>query len=390
MVGDQVYIVAIAWQVRALTNSAEALSIVLLFYSLSQLIFLLLGGVIVDRFSRRAIMLTSDIGRGILVLIVAWLAQQNSLEIWHLAVLSAFNGAVAAFFVPARFAVQSQLVDKDHLGSANSLMGLAFQVSVIGGPLLGALLTETISVKGAFLFDAVTFMISALCIILIVLPANDNEATAGAGSTKPRAGLLQQAREGFYYIRKSVWLWLTITIFAFIGLVLMGPMQVLVALLVQQKFSADVTIFGLLLSMRAVAAVIGTITIGQFKHLHHRGLIAYLSVIASALGVLLLGVGGSSSLLIVCILGMFGLGAGFACFDIIWNTVIQETVPAEYLGRVFSLDMLGSFCMMPIGLAVAGLLADAWGAAAVLIISGLSSALVAASGLLVHEIRELP
>jgi MFS family permease len=390
MLGDQVYIVALAWQVQLLSSSATALSSVLLCYAFSQLIFLVLGGVIVDRLPRRSIMLASDIGRGLLVLIVAYLGQQHNLELWHLALLSAFNGAVAAFFMPARLAVQSQLVSKEQLGPANALMGQAFQVSVVAGPLLAAILIQNIAPKGAFVFDTLTFVVSAACILFIKnIPTTKVNTSTQPDSAKPRASLLADVMAGFVYVRTSTWLWVTIALFALIGLVTMGPMQALVAILVEQKFIGDVNIYGLLLSTRAVAALLGLVVLGQFKQLKRRGLLAYLNIILATLGVVCLGLGGNINSLLLCIVGIGAYGIGLGCFDVIWNTVMQEMVPPEYLGRVFSFDMLGSFCMIPLGLALAGWLADAWGVALVLLVSGFLSTVATLGCLLVGEIRTL-
>jgi MFS family permease len=385
MLGDQVYVVALVYQVQTLSLSAAALGSVLLCYSLSQLLFLLLGGVIVDRLPRRSILLASDVGRGLLVLVVAYLGQQNTLEIWHLAVLSTFNGTVSAFFMPARQAVQPQLIPKEQLGQANALMELAFQVSILVGPLLGAILIQIIAPKGAFAFDSITFVVSALCIVFITVPT----AKPTTGPNKPRIKLFSEIREGFEYVRTSTWLWVTIAIFGFLGLVSTGPMQLLVAILVRQQFVDDVNIYGLFLSTRAVAALFSIVIVGQFKHLRRRGLLAYLGVILGALGILFLGIGGSNGILIACIVAISAYGSGYGCFGVIWHTVLQEIVPAEYLGRVVSVDMLGSYCMIPFGLVLAGWLADSYGAASLMIISGILSAGAALGGLLVREVRTL-
>jgi MFS family permease len=386
MVGDQAYIVALAWQVQALNASAEALSGVLICFALAQLIFLLLGGVIVDRLPRRAIMLASDIGRALLLLVVAYLGREGLLQIWQLAILAAFNGAVSAFFMPARSSIQPQLVPKADLRAANSLMGMAFQISLVTGPLLGALLVENLLPPAAFAFDVLTFVISALCLVFVRLPAKP----ASENSTQPgKSGLVAELKAGFVYIQQSVWLWLTIAIFGLVGLVLMGPVQAMVPIMVRENFNGDARAFGLLLSVRAVSAFLATGLIGQIKCLKRRGVLAYLSTALIGLGVAGLGLGGNFGWLWLSLVGISGLGIGGACFDVIWHTVMQELVPSEYLGRVLSLDMLGSFCMIPLGLALAGGLAGVLGAGTILILGGSITAGLALMALSVREIRTL-
>jgi hypothetical protein len=102
-----------------------------------------------------------------------------------------------------------------------------------------------------------------------------------------------------------------------------------------------------------------------------------------------LGLGGNFGWLWLSLVGISGLGIGGACFDVIWHTVMQELVPSEYLGRVLSLDMLGSFCMIPLGLALAGGLAGVLGAGTILILGGSITAGLALMALSVREIRTL-
>lgn len=381
MLGDQAYIVALAWQVQVLNPAPEALGLVLASYSVAQLLFLLIAGAIVDRLPRRTVLLVSDISRAVLVLLIAYLGREGFLEVWHLVVLSAFFGAVAAFFLPARSSIQPQLLPKEALLAGNSLMTVAFQSSLITGPLLGAILIENFAPSSAFAFDALTFAVSGSCLLFIRSP-QDKPSRSGRN-------FLEDAKAGFSYIRHSVWLWLTILLFGLLGITLIGPVQGLGPVLVHEKFGGAAQIFGLLLSVRSIAALAATFVVGHFKQLRPRGLVAYLSVALSGLGVALLGLGGNFGWLWLCLFGIGCQGIGFACFDIIWTTVIQELVPAEYLGRVLSLDMLGSFCMIPVGLALAGLLAGVWGASAILLVGGLLSFALTMVGLLVPEIRRL-
>lgn len=386
LVGDQAYTVALAWQVQALDASPQALSMVLICYSISQLIFLIIGGAIVDRLPRRGIMLASDVGRAVLLLVVAYLSQQGLLQIWQLALLASINGAVAALFIPARSSIQPQLVPKTELRAANSLMSMSFQISLVSGPLLGAFLVENFLPSSAFAFDALTFVVSALCLLFmskaVPLPAEKSHPPN-------KSSLLAEVKAGFVYVQQSVWLWLTIVIFGLVGLVLMGPVQVMLPVMVRENFKGEAGAFGLLLAVRAVAAFMTTGLVGQVKCLKQRGKLAYLSTVLIGLGVASLGLSGNLGWLWLGLVGISGLGIGGACFDIIWHTVMQELVPEQYLGRVLSVDMLGSFCMMPLGMGLAGGLAEVWGAGTILILGGCITTGLAMAGLSVRQIRTL-
>jgi MFS family permease len=117
-VGDFLYQVALAWWVLEKTGSATAMAKVLIFSFAPMLVFLLIGGVAVDRLPRIGVMFASDIGRGVVMAAVAALAFAGALEIWHLYVASLVFGVVDSFFQPAYVAAVPELVPEEHLPSA--------------------------------------------------------------------------------------------------------------------------------------------------------------------------------------------------------------------------------------------------------------------------------
>ena len=115
---DGVTLTALAWQVLVLTGSGTAMGAVLIAETIPRVLFLLLGGVVADRFSRRKVMIWSDSVRGIAVAAIAVLGQLNVLALWHLIVLGAIFGMASAFFFPAYQSIPPQLVDAEQLPSA--------------------------------------------------------------------------------------------------------------------------------------------------------------------------------------------------------------------------------------------------------------------------------
>ena len=113
---------------------------VLIFSFAPMLIFLLIGGVVVDRLPRGRVMLASDVLRGVCVALVALLAFAQSLEIWHVYLASMVFGFVDAFFQPAYTAIVPEIVPSEGLPSANSLTNLSGRVTGIVGTALGATL----------------------------------------------------------------------------------------------------------------------------------------------------------------------------------------------------------------------------------------------------------
>ncbi|MGH3007605.1 MAG: MFS transporter [Gaiellaceae bacterium] len=121
LLGDGIYFVAIAWQVYELSNAPTALSLVGLAWSLPMLVFLLVGGILSDRFDRRLVLIASDIIRGLAIGAVGVLSVTGALELWHVIALVALEGAGQSLFGPAYGAIVPDLVPEEMLVQANSL-----------------------------------------------------------------------------------------------------------------------------------------------------------------------------------------------------------------------------------------------------------------------------
>ena len=136
--GDSLYRIALAWWVLEKTGSAAIMGTVQIFSTVPMLVFLLIGGVAVDRFNRARLMLASDLLRGIVVAVVAGLAVSRQLEVWHIFLASTIFGIVDAFFQPAYTSIVPDLTPREALPSANSLTSLSGQAAGIVGPALGS------------------------------------------------------------------------------------------------------------------------------------------------------------------------------------------------------------------------------------------------------------
>src|SRR5688500_13724588 len=163
--GDSLYRIALSWWVLEKTGSAVAMGTVLVFSQIPMLIFLLIGGVVVDRLPRLRVMFVSDILSGLVILSVAVFSWLDLLPIWHIYIASMIFGFVEAFFFPAYQAVIPQITPPEVLTSANALSGLSLRLTGIVGPALGAALVAAGGTSVTFGLDALSFFISALCIL---------------------------------------------------------------------------------------------------------------------------------------------------------------------------------------------------------------------------------
>jgi DHA3 family tetracycline resistance protein-like MFS transporter len=380
--GDGVFLVALAWFVLTTTGSASANGVILICETVPMLLLALIGGAMVDRASRRRLLLTSDIVRALVVAVIALLAWRHLLAFWQLALLSVVFGVVKAFFFPAYVSVIPQVTPSEALLSANSLASLSAQTTGIIGPALGGALVALGGTSLAFSLDALSFLVSAACVF--AMPPVEPVATDL--TAKRGSGMLGDIRAGLVTVLRSPWLWTTIAIAGVSNITLSGPLEAALPLLARKGLHAGVGVYALLNALLAVGSVIAAVALGRMVKIRRRGVVMYGAWMLAGAALLCMGlpitVVGVGTAILIC-------GAGLGVLNLVWANTLQEMVPGEMLGRVSSVDGLGSYALLPLGYGLAGFAADHIGAPTVFILGGAASVILIGLGLLHHDVRGL-
>lgn len=394
--GDSLFRIALAWWVLEKTGLATAMATVLVFSSVPLLIFLLVGGVVTDRFPRLRIMVLSDLLSGLVLTTVTLLAFFGRLEVWHIYIASIIFGFVEAFFSPAYTATIPEITPKEMLPGANSLTSLSQPLTSVIGPAIGASIIALVGTPTAFGLDALSFFISAACVIPILrstpalnLPTTVSIPGTAAQPAPPNLGLKSvflDLGDGFKAVIASPWLWITIALFAFVNVTAFSPLSVAMPFLVKTNLHAGVQTLGLFSSVRAAGFVIGAVWLGSFTRIRRRGLFGYLSIVLSGMIVATFGL--TTFVPILTVVAFLG-GLLISVFGLIWTNTVQELVPREMLGRVASIDSLGSYVLLPVGYAIAGWGTSLLGAPPVFVIGGVLTIVLALLGLSHPAIRSL-
>src|SRR5216683_4927107 len=399
--GDAVFTIAITWEVLLLTDSATAMSLILIAQWAPRILFLLLGGVIADRVSRRFLMLCADAGRGCIVMLVAWLSWTHQLQFWHLVALAPLFGIVSSFFDPAYQAIMPQMVETEALTSVNALNTLSRNVGFLLGPVPGAICAALFGMASAFAFDGLTYGISALCLLALRLPASTATSQvevpahpAEADEARNHAsqgirGAMRDARDGLRYVFSVPWLWVTVLASPLVGAGFAGAMWVSLPRLVRDVYGAGVWLIGAVATADAVGSILAALAIGNASKLR-RGIVAYSAVLVGGCALIACALPLPRPVEPAIVIAASALvGAGLAIFTILWGTLQQEKVPNDKLGRVSSITQLGVASTLPGGLVLAGLLADHIGPAQVFALAGMLVVVPASIGLCIRDIRQL-
>jgi len=247
LVGDGVFLIAIAWTAFSLWNAPGALAVIGMAMTVPMIFCLLAGGAVGDRFDRRRVLIASDLARGAAVIAIAALGFAGALTFPLLAVLAGLYSAAGAFFVPAFDAIVPSLVAPEHLPAANSLDQFVRPIALrLAGPALGGLIVASFGASPAFVLDAVTFAASTGAIVAV---RTSLRVHSTAASTRAAIG------EGFRFVRRHVWLWGTLASAAIAYLAFLGPTEVLVPYLVKNVLHASAADLGIVYAAGGIGAL---------------------------------------------------------------------------------------------------------------------------------------
>jgi MFS family permease len=360
LTGDGIYLVAIAWQIYQMSNAPAALSIVLLAWTLPTTIVLLFSGVLSDRLQRRRLLIIADVVRMFAIGTMGAITLAGSPHLWEFVVLAAIYGVGEALFGPSFHAMVPDLVSSELLIEANSLGQLVRPMcQILIGPAIGGLLVGAIGSGGAFVIDAATFAFSGL----MIFSMQARPPVARSDETS----VMHDLKEGLGYVRSRTWLWASMAAATVSLLCFIGPFDVLVPYVVKNLFGGSATQLGLVFAAGGLGSVIVAAVMGQRGQPKRPLTTMYLSW---ALGTALLAgfglVGSVGPMYVVS----FVCNSAFTVVMVLWFTVVARLVPAEFLGRVSSIDWMISTGGFPLSYALTGPIAAAIGVRATLIGAG--------------------
>jgi len=377
LLGDGAFLVALAWQVYALSDAPTALSVVGIAMTVPTILFLLVGGVASDRLDRRSILIGADVGRGLAVGLMAVLAVGGWLELWHLVALAAIYGTGSAFFAPAFDAFVPDLLSSERLAQANALDQLVRPLALrLLGPAVGGVVVGIAGASAVFALDAASF--AASCAVLLLIRTRARPSSHHAGS------VLADLRAGWRYVRERSWLWATFASAAIAYLLFMGPVEVLLPYVVKHPLHGDATDLGMVFAAGGLGSVACAVAVGRHGLPRRSMTVMYVAWTVATLAVAGYGL---ASAIWQLMLASLAFNVLETAGTIIWGTVKQRHVPGHLLGRVSSLDWLISIGLLPLSFALTGPAAAAFGAQATLVGAGILGAVVTAAALLVPGTR---
>ena len=375
-IGDRLAMVAFPWLVYKSTGSALGTGAVFALYTLPYVLFGAFAGVVIDRFNKRAVMIAADIARGGLVLLVPFAATRSLPAVY---VLSFLMASAAVFFEPCKLAILPELVPKDRLLRANSLLATGENLTEIVGYALAGFVLASVPVATAFRFDALTFMVSAATLMLMRY-----QAPVRAAAQQTARTFWHELGEGLSFLRHHHALLLnTLMVMAFVaGL---GASYPLTFLLAVRVLNAGAQAFGAFEAVIGVGYLAGSVALAMLATRVPKGLAMALGW--AAMGVSLIAVAVTTGVWQACIpFALFGLANAVALIAL--DTWLQDVVPEQLRGRVFGARFTLTQGTYALSVLVGGALAGIFDVRALLIVAGVLMAIPGIAALFVREIRD--
>jgi MFS family permease len=368
--------VAVAFGVLELPNGdGKALSLVMASTSLALVLFSLLGGVIGDRFPRAWIVGGADILLALLVMAngIAYVTGNGSIILFT--VVGFLGGVLNAIWYPAMSALTSDLADPEILQDSNAATMLSSNIAMILGTAVAGVIVATIGPGWAIIIDGVTFLIAGLLVYSMrsatpVVERSDSSST------------LHEIKTGWREFSSRRWVFLVVISFSFVVSMERAVYSVLGPLVADEKLGGPKP-WSVILATWAIGSVVGVLFAAKVRP---RYPIRVAIIAQFPLFLWFFSLGNTTNVYLIAIFSFF-VGIAFDFFYVLWVTTLQQHIPKESLSKVMSYDVLGSLALAPIGIAVAGPIAEHYGTSPVLNVISFAFIICMAAPLLSREVR---
>ena len=354
--GDWVFALAVVTSLAGQANPTRLLAMLLVLQVAPAAVVGLLGAPLIDRFPRRRLMIVADLVR---VVAVGSLVLVDTPSVAHLGVASVSLGAMGSLFQPSFAASLPNLVPRERLVAANSLISATFHLAVMVGPMVGAILAMRLGSAVAFSVNAATFGVSALLVWSAKVPSSPGTAIGSRPLTALREGLSYSWRTP---VVRGV---LSVTCLVMLASAVRQPVELT---FVQSVLGRSVATLGLLGGAWGAGMVAGSIAAPAVAQRWAREHVLTVSI--AVVGLAIIAASLTSALGIIIVLWIVA-GAGNASGAIAYETLLQEQTPDAVRGRVMGASEAVMEASYLAGVFLAGWLAPAAGPRMTFRVSGL-------------------
>lgn len=368
--------VALAFGILALPGAdAGTLSMVLAAQTIPMVAFMLVGGVVADRYPRARVLRWGQLLAGVAWSAIGLMLLTGFTPLWLLCTAAAVAGTAGAAVYPALTGIIPDLVPPHLLQQGNAWLSMGASAARFVGLVASGAVVVWLGGGWAMVVGGSLYLVAAT--LSSFLPH-------GGSLAQPEGSPLRQLVDGWSEFRSRQWLWVCVLQWAVMLLVLQAAQGVLGPVVANAELGGA-SGWTAVLGGEALGAMVGVV-IAMLWRPQRPILVGTLLTFAAAFPQLLLGLSSPPWLVVV---SAFFMGIGFDLFGVLWMTTMQREVPPESLSRVASYDALGSLMLGPIGLLLAGPAAVHFGVHASLVGAGVVSIATTVFALCFPDVRRL-
>ncbi|CAN2241814.1 MFS transporter [Candidatus Planktophila dulcis] len=368
--------IALAVTVLDAGGSATTLGLILAVRVLSGVVLAPVGGVWVDRLPRKTILILADGFRAIMGSVVVFI-DPKSISMWILGAIVVLMGISDAFGGPAQGAIMPSILPDHLLPAGNVVKGIALKGSTIAGPGVAGIIVVSLGTHATYVATSIFFLLGAVLLLRI------NEGPKVASDTH-RTTFSEEMREGLQVVWYYKWIAAMILMSSVQLMMVIGVENVLLPVITKRDFGTA-SVFATSAALFSAGGAISAVICIKSK-VKNPGLVSVVVWGLFILAPLVLAFPNSKNLIFIA---YFIAGFSVGPWEAFWATQVQREVPAEYQGRVFAIDYMGSVGLMPLGMALAGPLVNVFGERELLIGVAVFHLFICAVVLLVPGVKQM-
>ncbi|MEP7158299.1 MAG: MFS transporter [Chloroflexota bacterium] len=374
LIGTWMQQIGQAWLVFELTNDALALGVVAAAQFTPVLLFGLFGGLVADAFSKRKVLVITQVCAGLLALVLGLLVVTNTVQVWHIFGLALLLGVVNAFDMPIRQAFVIEMVGRSDVANAVALNSSVFNLTRIIGPAIAGVTIATIGLEPLFFVNAASYL--AVVVSVVLMRPGELFPSQRAVFERTWRSVVDRLAEGLRYARREPSIFMCISVLAVVATFALN-FSVLMPIVARDVLGGGADTYGFLMSAAGLGSLLSALAIAFGQ----RPTLRRMLLGAALVGVGMLGMSLSRSFPISLVM-MFVVGWGMIAMAATMNTIIQLTVPDQLRGRVMSVHTTVFAGSTPFGGLFSGSLAAFAGAPWALAVGGVMALLAALVGYL--------
>ena len=368
--------IALAISVLDAGGSATILGLILGVRIVAGVIFAPIGGVWADRLPRRTVLIAADGFRAVIGSIVVFV-EPESISFWALGAIIFFMGVSDAFGGPAVGAIIPSILPDHLLPVGNVVRGIATKGGTIAGPGIAGVLIVSFGTHATYIATSCFFLLGAAMLFRVTEKPN------AQGQREPEK-FIHEVKEGLRVVWYYKWIAAMIVMATFQLMMVVGVENVLLPVITKRDFGTA-AVYATAAALFSAGGLISAIISIKMK-IKNPGTVAVVVWGLFIFAPLVLAFPSSRELIY---LAYFLAGFSVGPWEAFWFTTVQREVPAEYQARVFSIDYMGTVGLLPLGMAIAGPLADWLGERPLLIGISILHIAICAAVLFVPGVKQM-